>query len=77
MMKRHPDWSLEECQAIVNGQVRTGFSKEQTIAAWGKPDDINRTVGTWGTHEQWVYVRQGYNAQYLYFENGFLTAFQD
>ena len=41
-------------------------------ASWGKPDDINRSVGPWGVHEQWVY---GY--KYLYFEDGSLTSWQD
>ncbi len=38
----------------------------------GSPDDINRSVGRWGVHEQWVYGNK-----YLYFENGILTSWQD
>ena len=40
----------------------------------GYPDDINKTTGAWGVHEQWVYSE---NDMYLYFENGKLTSWQD
>ena len=40
----------------------------------GKPDDINRSTGSWGVHEQWVYSQR---KLYLYFENGKLTSTQD
>ena len=39
--------------------------------AWGAPDHINTTTGSYGTHEQWVY-----DDRYLYFENGTLTSRQ-
>jgi len=48
------------------------MTKEQVLASWGKPEDINRSVGRWGVHEQWIY-----DSTYLYFENGILTSFQD
>jgi hypothetical protein len=41
--------------------------------SWGDPEDINRTVGSWGVREQWVYS----NENYLYFENGILTSWQN
>jgi len=77
LQDKHPDWSMGDCQTIAKRQIRIGFSEEQAIAAWGRPDDINRTVGQWGSHEQWVYERGDYEMQYLYFENGVLTSFQD
>ena len=43
------------------------------LESWGKPDDINTTIGSYGTHEQWVYG----NGYYLYFENGKLTNIQN
>jgi len=33
---------------------------------------INRTTGSYGTHEQWVY-----GGSYLYFQNGVLTTIQN
>lgn len=56
---------------IVNGEVRLGWSKEMCRESWGEPNDINTSIGSWGTHEQWVYY-----SSYLYFENGKLTSIQ-
>lgn len=58
---------------IINRKVKLGMTKEMCREAWGAPDDINRTIGSWGTHEQWVYS----GGNYLYFENGKLTSIQD
>lgn len=58
---------------IMKKQVRRGMTTEQCRAAWGRPRDINRTTGSYGVHEQWVY--DGYN--YLYFEDGILTTIQN
>lgn len=54
--------------------ARIGMSAKQVREStnWGEPIDINRTITKYGTNEQWVY--DGY--QYLYFENGKLTAIQ-
>ena len=59
-------------RSILDEQIRIGMSKEMVADSWGEPQDINRTVGEWGVHEQWVY-----GSSYLYFENGKLTSFQD
>jgi len=40
----------------------------------GRPNDINKSTGSWGVHEQWVYDTKDL---YLYFENGKLTSFQN
>jgi|WetSurMetagenome_2_1015567.scaffolds.fasta_scaffold06003_7 hypothetical protein len=57
---------------IINKKVKIGMTKNMVLDSWGEPDDINRSVGSWGVHEQWVY-----GENYLYFENGKLTSFQD
>jgi hypothetical protein len=51
-----------------------GMSREEVLASiWGKPDSVNRTTYSWGTHEQWVYG----TGRYLYFRNGRLESIQD
>jgi len=65
-------WPQDIEKAVLDGKVKIGMTEEQVSFAWGKPSKVNRTIGRWGTHEQWVYS----NA-YLYFENGILTALQD
>lgn len=66
-------WSNKVWKAIFNGKVYRGMSKLQAQLSWGEPESINRTSGSYGTHEQWVY---GGN-NYLYFENGVLTSIQN
>lgn len=57
-------------KTILEGKVRIGFTKAMCIEAWGEPDDINKSTGSWGVHEQWCYS----DGSYLYFENGKLTS---
>lgn len=58
---------------ILQGKIRIGMSKEMCREAWGGPESINRTTGSYGSHEQWVYGI----GNYLYFENGKLTTIQN
>jgi hypothetical protein len=71
--KKHPDWSDKTIQAISNKKVHIGMTKDQAIAAWGRPNDINKTITAVVTSEQWVYGQRSY----LYFDNGVLTAIQN
>ena len=65
-------WPPEIEQAVIERKVRRGMTAEQATLAWGKPEHVNKTVGPWGVHEQWVY----HSGAYLYFENGVLTSWQ-
>lgn len=77
MVNRHPEWSEEVKESVLEGKVFIDMTKEQVLASWGKPDDINRTVTKFGTHEQWVYnYGIGINT-YLYLENNVVTSWQD
>ena len=60
-------------QKIVSESIWIGMTSEMAIESWGRPKDINRTVTQYGTSEQWIYSSKNY----LYFENGKLTAWQD
>jgi hypothetical protein len=66
-------WGKRIFNAIKDRKVVIGMTKEQVLLSWGYAH-VNRTVGKWGTHEQWVY---GENGPYVYFENDKLTSFQD
>lgn len=63
-------------EKILNRQIWLGMSDKMLIETIGKPVDINRTVGSFGIHEQWVYVSIQ-NTEYYYFENGKLKSWQD
>lgn len=67
----YADWSDRVWESIENNKIFIGMTKEQAIFSWGEPLKINKTVGSWGAHEQWVY-----GSQNLYFENGILMSFQ-
>lgn len=56
---------------IIEKKIWIGMTSEMTIASWGSPDQINKSVSTYGTKEQWVY-----SGDYLYFELGILKSYQ-
>lgn len=54
--------------------VLIGMNQHQVLASsWGRPSNIRRTTGSYGTREQWIYG----GSNYLYFDNGILTAIQN
>lgn len=61
-------------EAIRDKRVMIGMTKEDVIASWGRPSDINRTVRSSGVREQWVYRRKSGNTQYVYIRNGKVTS---
>ena len=63
-------------ECILAGRVHLGMTREQVIASIGHHGNkINRSVGDWGVHEQWIYGEHYHT--YYYFENGILTSWQD
>jgi hypothetical protein len=66
-------WSKKVWDSIETGKVFIGMMKLQATLAWGEPKSVNRTIGSWGEHEQWVYTHKSY----LYFENGILKSIQN
>ncbi len=60
----------------------TDLAKQKTVAigmeprhvelAWGRPRDINRTIGNGYVHEQWVYG----GGRYVYIDDGIVTSIQ-
>lgn len=57
---------------IFEKKIWIGMTKEMLFESWGRPNDINRTVGSWGVHEQCIYT-----GAYVYIENGVVTSWQD
>jgi len=68
-----PTWAQDVVKIIKQRKVKIGMTAEQVSISWGKPEEINKSVGSWGVNEQWVYG----DGHYLYFENGKLTSWQD
>lgn len=63
-------WPIRIQNDILWGYIRVGFTPEQVILAWGKPNHINKTRTFVGLHEQWVYGDKPFPRAYVYFENG-------
>lgn len=66
-------YGASSAKLILQGKIRIGMTKNMCRDSWGEPDDINKSSGSWGVHEQWVYG----TSSYLYFENGILTSIQN
>jgi hypothetical protein len=68
-------------QCILEKKITKGMTPDDVIASWGRPNNIHRSVGSWGTHEQWVYdlsKTRGFDTrQYVYFENNILISWQN
>ena len=68
-------WSNSVWNYIRNGVYRIGMTKDMVIMSIGHPNEDNRSVYENEEDNQWVYGDD--NRQYLYFENGILTSFQE
>ncbi len=73
-VNKHPEWGEKYRNAVLNGEIIIGMNKMQARASWGLPKDVNRSVYSTGTREQWVYDEYD---TYVYFRNGKLTSWQD
>ena len=65
-------YGKETYNRLKKGTYWIGMTTEMAEISLGKPSDINKTVGSWGVNQQWVY-----DNIYLYFENGKLTSYQN
>ena len=87
----HQDTSPAIKQAILDGEVVLGMTKEQVLASRGRPLHISKTTDVRGTDEQWIYVGVRANERmqlskkeykldrkyaYIYFENGLVSTWQ-
>ncbi len=73
-----PSFKEDDIYYIRNNSVRIGMSEYAMLCAIGRrPNDINKSVGKWGTHKQYVFRYDRYNVMYVYLENGIVTSVQD
>jgi len=69
-------WPLRIQNDILAGNIRVGFTSEQVMLSWGKPDHINTTRTLVGVHEQWVYGENPFPNSYVYLENGLVKSWE-
>ena len=48
-------YGVEIANKILSSKIWIGMTDEMAIESLGRPQENNRTVGSWGVHEQWVY----------------------
>jgi len=65
-------YSNSVARKIINKEIWIGMTKDMMLDSWGYPEDINRSVGSWGVHEQCIYGDTN-----VYVENGTVTSWQD
>jgi hypothetical protein len=68
---RKRGWSEDTIRSVLNQQASVGMNAEMVRAALGAPKTVNTTLTAGGRREQWVYPHE-----YVYLENGFVTAVQ-
>ena len=80
----------EELHSADEKKIFRGMSECGLLASWSDPSwkqgtynlvycgTVNRSMGSWGVHKQYVYRRCGrsYSASYVYVENGRVTSWQ-
>jgi hypothetical protein len=69
-------WPLRIQNDILRGYIRTGFTPQQVVLSWGRPDHVNKTRTLVGIHEQWVYGESPFPNSYVYFENGLVKSWE-
>jgi len=71
--KFHEKYGIEVGEKIASQKIWIGMTEEMLLDSWGKPHDINKTVTQFTNKSQYVYG----NGQYVYVENGSVTAWQN
>jgi hypothetical protein len=69
-------WPIRIQEDVLKGYIRQGFTREQVVLSWGRPDHINTTQTLVGVHEQWVYGETPFPKSYVYFENGLVKSWE-
>lgn len=78
---RVQDWPDAVRRAVENDRIAVGMTRDQVVAAWGWPQDVNRTTTAFGTDEQWCYRdrhdRYALAHAFVYFSGGLVQSIQD
>lgn len=75
LIKKYGDVTI--AKRISRGTVWIGMTRVMLMDSKGSPDDKNITKTVYGTSEQWVYRKRGYNADYVYLDDVVVTAIQE
>lgn len=59
----------KKTSAIKNHQVIEGLTKDEVIKSWGDPDRKKQVTIKYGLREEWTFVRDWGNKDYVYFND--------
>lgn len=68
----NPSRPAKILECVRRRQVCPGMTAEELELSWGRPESKNKSGGTFGLHEQWVYGL----GRYVYLQNGTVTSWQ-
>jgi len=68
------EYSRTTAENIIEHAIRRGYTKQQVLYSWGRPDDYSQSSGG---DDMWVYDRGSNGHQYLFFEDGRLRDWRD
>ena len=67
IQQKHPSWTVEDCELIVDRKIRLGMTKEMVRLSWGWPSETYTSISLTGTYEAWEYLWAD-----VYFRDGIL-----
>ena len=81
----HPDLPVQIRRTILNGQLALGMTREEVIASYGFPNNVDKGDYIFDADEQWIYRiyktdqlnRNNRGRNYLYFKEGRLISWQN
>ncbi|WP_146002030.1 hypothetical protein [Cupriavidus pauculus] len=76
-LQRRNALNVRDLDNVAGRTVQIGMSRTGLYCSWGRPARINSTTTRYGTREQWVYERSSASRQYVYVENGVVSAYQN
>lgn len=91
IVSRNPEWPEDVKNAVLQGTLVIGMTKEQVMASWGTPHTVKTTTTKAGVNEQWVYSQEEQSCyggmvhcanyrvpvMFAYMENGKLASWQN
>ena len=66
------EFGEEVARKLADHKIWLGMTSRMAVISIGEPIEKNKTTGSFGVHEQWVY-----KSKYLYFEDGVLKTIQN